>query len=146
MVGLFINQGPVVQVRDKDGKSIALNDRRSGAIYDGPLAVMANEFSASASERFAAAIRDYKRGIIIGSTSTYGKGTVQKTIPFGKPIDFSSGRTEYGAVKLTFQKDYRINGGSVQLRRCNSMILPDALEYYKLRERDNTSASPWDEY
>lgn len=146
MVGLFINQGPVVQVRDKDGKSSALNDRHSGAIYDGPLAVMVNEFSASASEIFAAAIQDYKRGIIIGSTSTYGKGTVQKTVPFGKPIDFTSGRTEYGAVKLTFQKYYRINGGSVQLKGVTpDVILPDALEFYKLRERDNASALPWDE-
>ncbi len=146
MVGLFIDQGPVVQVRDKDGKSSAINDKHAGAIYDGPLAVMVNEFSASASEIFAAAIQDYKRGIIIGSTSTYGKGTVQKTIPFGKPIDFSSGRTEYGAVKLTFQKYYRINGGSVQLKGVTpDVILPDALEYYKLREKDNASALPWDE-
>lgn len=146
MVGLFINQGPVVQVRDKDGKSSALNDRQAGAIYDGPLAVMVNEFSASASEIFAAAIQDYKRGIIIGSTSTYGKGTVQKTIPFGKPIDFTSGRTEYGAVKLTFQKYYRINGGSVQLKGVTpDVILPDAYEFYKLREKDNAAALPWDE-
>ncbi len=146
MVGLFINQGPVVQVRDKDGKSSAINDRHPGAIYDGPLAVMVNEFSASASEIFAAAIQDYKRGIIIGSTSTYGKGTVQKTIPFGKPIDFTSGRTEYGAVKLTFQKYYRINGGSVQLKGVTpDVIIPDALEFYKLREKDNAAALPWDE-
>lgn len=146
MVGLFINQGPVVQVRDKDGKSSALNDRQSGAIYDGPLAVMVNEFSASASEIFAAAIQDYKRGIIIGSSSTYGKGTVQKTIPFGKPIDLTSGRTEYGAVKLTFQKYYRINGGSVQLKGVTpDVIIPDGLEFYKLREKDNAAALPWDE-
>ncbi len=146
MVGLFINQGPVVQVRDKDGKSSTLNDRQPGAIYDGPLAVMVNELSASASEIFAAAIQDYKRGVIIGSTSTYGKGTVQKTIPFGKPIDFTSGRTEYGAVKLTFQKYYRINGGSVQLKGVTpDVILPDAYEFYKLREKDNASALPWDE-
>lgn len=146
MVGLFINQGPVVQVRDKDGKSSALNDRQFGAIYDGPLAVMVNEFSASASEIFAAAIQDYKRGIIIGSSSTYGKGTVQKTIPFGKPIDLTSGRTEYGAVKLTFQKYYRINGGSVQLKGVTpDVIIPDGLEFYKLREKDNTAALPWDE-
>ena len=116
MVGLFINQGPVVQVRDKEGKSSSLNDKQAGTVYDGPLVVMVNELSASASEIFVAAIQDYKRGIIIGSTSTYGKGTVQKTVPFGKPIDFTSGRTEYGAVKLTFQKYYRINGGSVQLK------------------------------
>lgn len=146
MVGLFINQGPVVQVRDKEGKSSALNDKNAGAIYDGPLAVMVNELSASASEIFAAAIQDYKRGIIIGSSSTYGKGTVQKTVPFGKPIDFSSGRTEYGAVKLTFQKYYRINGGSVQLKGVTpDVVLPDAYEFYKIREKDNTAALPWDE-
>lgn len=146
MVGLFINQGPVVQVRDKEGKSSALNDKNAGAIYDGPLAVMVNELSASASEIFAAAIQDYKRGIIIGSSSTYGKGTVQKTVPFGKPIDFSSGRTEYGAVKLTFQKYYRINGGSVQLKGVTpDVVLPDAYEFYKIREKDNTASLPWDE-
>lgn len=146
MVGLFINQGPVVQVRDKEGKSSALNDKKAGAIYDGPLAVMVNELSASASEIFAAAIQDYKRGIIIGSSSTYGKGTVQKTVPFGKPIDFSSGRTEYGAVKLTFQKYYRINGGSVQLKGVTpDVVLPDAYEFYKIREKDNTASLPWDE-
>jgi carboxyl-terminal processing protease len=146
MVGLFINQGPVVQVRDKEGKSSALNDKNAGAIYDGPLAVMVNELSASASEIFAAAIQDYKRGIIIGSSSTYGKGTVQKTVPFGKPIDFSSGRTEYGAVKLTFQKYYRINGGSVQLKGVTpDVVLPDAYEFYKIREKDNPASLPWDE-
>ena len=146
MVGLFINQGPVVQVRDKEGKSSALNDKKAGAIYDGPLAVMVNELSASASEIFAAAIQDYKRGIIIGSSSTYGKGTVQKTVPFGKPIDFSSGRTEYGAVKLTFQKYYRINGGSVQLKGVTpDVVLPDAYEFYKIREKDNPASLPWDE-
>ncbi len=146
MVGLFINQGPVVQVRDKEGKSSTLNDKNAGAIYDGPLAVMVNELSASASEIFAAAIQDYKRGIIIGSTSTFGKGTVQKTVPFGKPIDYTSGRTEYGAVKLTFQKYYRINGGSVQIKGVTpDVVLPDAYEFYKIREKDNPASLPWDE-
>ncbi len=78
--------------------------------------------------------------------STYGKGTVQKTVPFGKPIDFSSGRTEYGAVKLTFQKYYRINGGSVQLKGVTpDVVLPDAYEFYKIREKDNAASLPWDE-
>jgi len=146
MVGLFINQGPVVQVRDKEGKSSSLNDKQAGTLYDGPLVVMVNELSASASEIFVAAIQDYKRGIVIGSTSTYGKGTVQKTVPFGKPIDFTSGRTEYGAVKLTFQKYYRINGGSVQLKGVTpDVILPDAYEFYKIREKDNPASLPYDE-
>jgi carboxyl-terminal processing protease len=146
MVGLFINQGPVVQVRDKDGRSSVLSDNNKSVLYDGPLAVMVNEFSASASEIFAAAIQDYKRGIVIGSSSTYGKGTVQRNVPFGKPIDYSSGRTEFGAVKLTFQKFYRVNGGSTQLKGVTpDVILPDNYEYLKVREKDNPIALPWDE-
>ena len=146
MVGLFIDQGPVVQVRDKDGKSSVLSDNNKTVLYNGPLAVMVNEFSASASEIFAAAIQDYKRGIIIGSTSTYGKGTVQRNVPFGKPVDMYSGRTELGAVKLTFQKFYRINGGSTQLKGvAPDVVLPDSYEYLKIREKDNPIALPWDE-
>ena len=144
MVGLFINQGPVVQVRDREGKSNILSDRQSGALYDGPLAVMVNEFSASASEIFAGAIQDYKRGVIIGSTSTYGKGTVQKSVPFGNPIDQFSGRTDMGAVKLTFQMFYRINGASTQLKGVESdIVLPDSYEYLKIREKDNETALPF---
>lgn len=144
MVGLFINQGPVVQVRDREGKSTVLSDRQSGTLYDGPLAVMVNEFSASASEIFAGAIQDYKRGVIIGSTSTYGKGTVQRSVPFGNPIDQFSGRTDMGAVKLTFQMFYRVNGASTQLRGVESdIVLPDSYEYLKLREKDNESALPF---
>lgn len=147
MVGLFIKTGPVVQVKDKDGKIQVLSDNNPSVLYDGPLAVMVNGFSASASEIFAAAIQDYKRGIIIGTnTSTYGKGTVQRAIPLGKPLDFSTGRTEFGAIKLTFQKFYRINGGSTQLKGVQpDVLIPDAYEYYKFREKDNNSALPWDE-
>lgn len=145
MVGLFINQGPVVQVRDRDGKSTVLSDRQSGTIYDGPLAVLVNELSASASEIFAGAIQDYKRGVIIGSTSTYGKGTVQRPVPFGTPIDPASGRTDLGAVKLTFQMFYRINGGSTQLKGIEpDIVLPDSYEYLKIREKDNPYSLPWD--
>lgn len=147
MVGLFIKSGPVVQVRDKEGKSSVLSDNDPSVLYDGPLAVMVNGFSASASEIFAAAIQDYKRGVIIGSnSSTYGKGTVQRNVPLGKPIDLASGRTEYGAVKLTFQKFYRINGGSTQLKGVTPDIyMPDSYEFLKFREKDNASALPWDE-
>jgi len=144
MVGLFINQGPVVQVRDREGKSTVLSDRQAGTLYDGPLAVMVNEFSASSSEIFAGAIQDYKRGVIIGSTSTYGKGTVQRSVPFGNPIDQFSGRTDMGAVKLTFQMFYRVNGASTQLRGVESdIVLPDSYEYLKLREKDNESSLPF---
>ena len=146
MVGLFIKDGPVVQVRDKEGKSSVLSDKNSDILYDGPLAVMVNEGSASASEIFAAAIQDYKRGIIIGSTSTYGKGTVQKNMPLGKRFDFFSDHSEFGAIKLTFQKFYRINGGSTQLKGVTpDIILPDSYDYLKIREKDNPSALPWDE-
>ncbi|MFZ9303327.1 MAG: S41 family peptidase, partial [Sediminibacterium sp.] len=107
MVGLFIDKGPVVQIRDKGGRSQVLYDETPGTLYDGPLVVMVNEFSASASEIFAAAIQDYKRGIIVGSSSSYGKGTVQRNVSFGKPLDSLGIQTEYGAVKLTIQKFYR---------------------------------------
>ena len=146
MVGLFINKGPVVQVRDKQGRVQVLNDETPGSIYDGPLVVMVNEFSASASEIFAAAIQDYKRGIIVGSTSTYGKGTVQRNIQFGKPLDSMGIQTEYGTVKLTFQKFYRINGSSTQRKGVMSdIVLPDEYELLKFREKDNPSALSWDQ-
>jgi carboxyl-terminal processing protease len=148
MVGLFIKSGPVVQVKERGGK-VDANTWRDGdesVLYDGPLAVMVNEFSASASEIFAGAIQDYKRGIIIGSTSTYGKGTVQRQIPLGKPNDAYSTRTDLGAMTLTFQKFYRVNGGSTQLKGIvPDVVLPDPYEYYKAREKDNPDALPYDE-
>jgi carboxyl-terminal processing protease len=134
-------------VKEKGGKvdSRTWRDNDESVLYNGPLTVMVNELSASASEIFAAAIQDYKRGIVIGSTSTYGKGTVQRPIPFGKPIDLYSGRTEYGAVTLTFQKFYRVNGGSTQLNGVvPDVIIPDTYEYLKIREKDNPNSLPWD--
>ena len=145
MVGLFIKQGPVVQVKDRNGKPAILSDNDTSVLYDGPLAVMVNEFSASASEIFAAAIQDYKRGIIVGS-DTYGKGTVQRTLPLGKPLDIFSGQTEYGTLKLTFEKFYRIDGGSTQLKGVTpDVALPDPYDYLKLREKDQPSALAWDQ-
>ncbi len=148
MVGLFIKNGPIVQVKERSGKvdQSTWRDNDESVLYDGPLAVMVNEFSASASEIFAGAIQDYKRGIIIGSTSTYGKGTVQRQIPFGNRNDLYSGRTDLGAMTLTFQKFYRVNGGSTQLKGIvPDVVLPDLYEYYKMREKDNISALPYDE-
>jgi carboxyl-terminal processing protease len=146
MAGLFIDKGPVVQIRNKEGRSQTLYDETPGILYDGPLVVMANEFSASASEIFAGAIQDYKRGIVIGSSSTYGKGTVQRNVSFGKPLDSLGIQTEYGAVKLTFQKFYRITGSSTQKKGVvPDVILPDEWEYLKYREKDNESALSWDE-
>ncbi len=146
MVGLFIDQGPVVQVKDRDGKPQILSDHDKSVLYDGPLAVMVNEFSASASEIFAAAIQDYKRGVIIGSTSTYGKGTVQRNIALDKSQGYADGSSPLGTVKLTLEKFYRISGGSTQLRGVASdVILPDAYEHSKYREKDQPDALPWDE-
>jgi carboxyl-terminal processing protease len=149
MVGFFIEEGPIVQVKDRDGNPNVLRDRDRTVLYDGPLAVMVNEFSASASEIFAAAIQDYKRGIIIGSSSTFGKGTVQRNIGLegGNEGPFTaSSSSELGTVKLTLQKFYRVNGGSTQLKGVvPDIIIPDQYEYLKYREKDNPEALPWDE-
>ena len=145
MAGLFIDEGPIVQVKDRENKPTVLKDKDKNVLYTGPLAVMVNEFSASASEIFAAAIQDYNRGIIIGSTSTYGKGTVQRNIGLDEN-GFSMSNSELGTVKLTLQKFYRINGGSTQLKGVYSdIVLPDNLEYLKVREKDDPDALPWDE-
>ena len=146
MAGLFIDEGPIVQVKDRDNAASVLKDKDRNVLYTGPLAVMVNEFSASASEIFAAAIQDYGRGVIIGSTSTYGKGTVQRNIGLDPVSGFSTSNSELGTVKLTLQKFYRINGGSTQLKGVYSdIVLPDNLEYLKVREKDNADALPWDE-
>lgn len=146
MAGLFIQDGPIVQVKDRENNPSVLKDKDRSVLYSGPLAVMVNEFSASASEIFAAAIQDYGRGVIIGSTSTYGKGTVQRNIGLDPQTGFSMSNSELGTVKLTLQKFYRINGGSTQLKGVTSdIVLPDALELRKVREKDDPDALPWDE-
>ena len=146
MAGLFIDEGPVVQVKDRENKPTVLKDKDRSVLYTGPLAVMVNEFSASASEIFGAAIQDYGRGVVIGSTSTYGKGTVQRNIGLDRETGFSMSNSDLGTVKLTLQKFYRINGGSTQLKGVYSdIVLPDQLEYLKVREKDDVDALPWDE-
>ena len=146
MVGLFIEEGPIVQVRDRDGKPQVYRDRDKTVLYDGPLGVMVNEFSASASEIFAAAIQDYNRGVIIGSTTTYGKGTVQRNIGLDKITGMLDPNSDLGTIKLTLQKFYRISGGSTQLKGVSSdVIMPDVLEYSKVREKNDPDALPWDE-
>ena len=145
MAGLFIDEGPIVQVKDREGKPTVMRDKDGSVLYDGPLAVMVNEFSASASEIFAAAIQDYGRGVVIGSTSTYGKGTVQRSIGLD-PENFMNQNSDLGSVKLTLQKFYRVNGGSTQLKGVvPDVVLPDQYEYLRFREKDNTNALPWDE-
>lgn len=147
MVGFFIPEGPIVQVKDRDGNPTILRDRDKGVLYDGPLTVMVNEFSASASEIFAAAIQDYGRGVVIGSTSTFGKGTVQRNIGLESNASvFNKDLSELGTIKLTLQKFYRINGGSTQLKGVTpNIVLPDQYESLKYREKDDSAALPWDE-
>ncbi len=145
MVGLFIKTGPIVQIKDKFGRSYQMSDNDASVLYDGPLAVMVNERSASASEIFASAIQDYKRGVIIGSSSTYGKGTVQRAFPIGDK-ESRSGAGELGSIHLTIQKYYRINGGATQLKGVEpDIVLTGLYEAYKIREKDAQAALPWDE-
>lgn len=146
MAGLFIDEGPIVQVRSRgEAKHAVLRDRDRSVLYDGPLVVMVNGFSASASEIFAAAIQDYKRGVIIGA-STYGKGTVQRNIGLGPQLNFLSSNSDLGTVKLTLQKFYRINGGSTQLKGVYpDIVIPHIYEHLKFREKDNPDALPWEE-
>ncbi len=150
MAGLFIKEGPICQVKGRDEKANILKDRDRNLQYDGPLAVMVDGTSASASEIFAAAIQDYKRGLIIGASSTYGKGTVQRNISLNPDNDLGIGSSksndDMGSVKLTLQKFYRINGGATQLRGVvPDIVLPDRYDYLKFREKDNPSALKWDE-
>lgn len=144
IAGLFIEQGPIVQIKSAAGKKEVLYDRDAKVQWDGPLVVMINEFSASASEILAAAIQDYKRGVVIGSKQSYGKGTVQNVIDLNQ---FVRGSTygDLGALKTTTQKFYRINGGSTQLEGVKSDIaIPDKYAYLKMGERDIENAMPWD--
>ncbi|WP_291914031.1 carboxy terminal-processing peptidase [Chitinophaga sp. CB10] len=143
MAGLFIPEGPVVQVRSRGGDAIVLRDRDKSVQYDGPLAIMVNEYSASASEILAAAMQDYKRAVIIGSQQTFGKGTVQRLFSLDDFYPVKDGQS-LGALKLTQQKFYRANGGSTQLKGVSSdIVLPDP--YYEVSERKDSDALAWDE-
>lgn len=144
IAGLFIEQGPIVQIKSTGRKKEVLYDRDKKIEWDGPLVIMVNSFSASASEILAAAIQDYKRGIIIGSKQTYGKGTVQNVIDLNQFVR-SSDKGDLGALKTTTQKFYRINGGSTQLEGVSSdVVMPDRYAYLKMGERDVENAMSWD--
>ncbi|MEQ8216832.1 MAG: carboxy terminal-processing peptidase [Arenibacter sp.] len=144
MAGLFIKDGPIVQVRSTDKKPEVYNDKDERIQWDGPLVILVNELSASASEILAAAIQDYKRGVVIGSKQTFGKGTVQNVIPL-ENIVRGNEHGDLGAIKLTTQKFYRINGGSTQLEGVKSdVVVPDRYSYIDLGERDQENPLTWD--
>ncbi len=143
IAGLFIKKGPVVQVASTGNKEI-LEDKDSDILWDGPLVILVNELSASASEILAAAMQDYKRAIIIGSAQTYGKGTVQNVIDLNQWLR-KNDLGDMGALKITSQKFYRVNGGSTQLEGVKSdVIMPDRYSYIDIGERDYTNPLPYD--
>jgi len=161
LTGLFIDKGPVVQVRDIDNRVEIQSDRNAGLAWDGPLGVIINRFSASASEIFAGAIQDYGRGIILGSQS-YGKGTVQSAVDMGrfisktdqlllkavgeKDADTPSGAPEFGQINITLAKFYRVNGSSTQHKGVSADVdFPTQYSAESYGESSEPSALPWDQ-
>lgn len=144
MAGLFIKSGPIVQVRSKDNQKEVHDDIDDRIQWDGPLVILVNELSASASEILAAAMQDYKRAVVIGSKQTFGKGTVQNVIPLDRIVS-SNEHGDLGAIKLTTQKFYRVNGGSTQLEGVKSdVVVPDRYSYIDIGERDQQNPLAWD--
>jgi carboxyl-terminal processing protease len=143
--GLFIDKGPIVQVRSTGDDKEVLEDKERGIEWDGPLVILVNELSASASEILAAAMQDYKRAIVIGSKQTYGKGTVQNIVDLNRMIR-SNTNGDMGAFKFTTQKYYRINGGSTQLEGVKSdVVVPGRFSYIEMGEREQDNPLEWDE-
>jgi carboxyl-terminal processing protease len=145
MAGLFIKEGPVVQVRSTGAPKEVLKDKDKSIVWDGPLVILVNELSASASEIMAAAMQDYKRAIVIGSKQTYGKGTVQNVYNLNKLVR-NNGNGDLGALAFTTQKYYRINGGSVQLEGVKSDVqVPGRFSFIELGEKEKENPLPYDE-
>ena len=145
MAGMFIKNGPVVQVKYFDKEKQVLSDRDRSVLWTGPLVILVNEGSASASEILAAAMQDYKRAIIIGGNQTWGKGTVQNVFPLNRMVRGNT-NGDLGALRYTTQKYYRINGGSVQLEGVKSDInVPYRYKYLDFGEKDSENPLEWDE-
>jgi len=143
--GLFIDRGPVVQIKEQDGAIKSRDDEEDGLVYTGPLVVMCNRLSASASEIFAGVIKDYKRGLIIGDTTTHGKGTVQNVMPVTKQLFRLGGGPNRGALKLTINQFYRVNGDSTQNRGVESdVVLPSVIDHMDLGESFMDNALAFD--
>jgi len=147
LTGLFIKKGPVVQAKDANGNVTVSRDKNSDIVWSGPMVVMINRLSASASEIFAAALQDYGRAVIVGDSSTFGKGTVQTMLEIGRFIPFlGSEGGEAGALKLTIQKFYRVAGGSTQLRGVIPDVkIPSTYDNPEIGEASLTEPMPYDE-
>lgn len=140
--GLFIDKGPVVQVKYRNENPMIKDDTQGGTLWNGSLVILVNELSASASEIFAAAMQDYKRAVVIGSKQTYGKGTVQNFVELNQ---YAGTTEDLGSLKLTIQKFYRINGGSTQLNGVSSdVVIPTRYSYMEIGERDEKNPMAWD--
>jgi carboxyl-terminal processing protease len=146
MTGLFFPDGPVVQVKNKQSKVRVLNDEDSGVTYDGPLVVLVNTISASASEILAAALQDYNRAVIVGGSHSYGKGTVQAMVNLDNLFNQRlPGQLSFGALTITIQKFYRIDGTSIQLKGVKpDIILPDRYDYLEIGEKHLENSLNWD--
>jgi len=144
MTGLFIEKGPIVQVKSTGNRKKILSDKDPSIVWDGPLVVLVNQMSASASEILAAALQDYGRAIIIGSTQSFGKGTVQNIIDLNRFL--SNSQFDLGALKITTDKFYRINGGSVQIDGVKSdIIIPNTYSFLEIGENDEKNPLSWDQ-
>lgn len=142
IAGLFIGKAPIVQVRRSDGKKEILSSSIDSPLWRGPLTVLVDETSASASEILAGALQNYKRALIIGAPQTYGKGTVQTLYPLDK---FMSSENNMGALKFTISKFYRVDGSSTQLKGVQSdLIIPGRISYTKFGEKDQENPLEWD--
>lgn len=147
MSGLFIEEGPIVQVKGRESKPYLHSDKDKSVLYDGPLVIMVNQYSASASEIIAAAMQDYGRAIIVGSNSTFGKGTVQRFYDLDRAV---SGKYDHlkplGNIKMTTQKFYRVNGGSTQLKGVvPDIVFPDIYHYIETGEKEYDNPLEWSE-
>jgi carboxyl-terminal processing protease len=147
IAGMFIPKGPIVQVKSRGQNADVLEDKDPAVLYDGPLAIMVNNISASASEILAAAMQDYKRGVVIGGEQTFGKGTVQRVFNMDDYLSYKDNAFKpIGSLKLTTQKFYRVNGGATQLKGVSSdIVLADRYEKLYRGEREEEYPMIWDE-
>ena len=144
MTGLFIEQGPVVQVKSFGDRKQVVYDKDPSISWEGPMVVLVNQMSASASEILAAALQDYNRAVIVGSTQSFGKGTVQNVIDLNRFL--SNSQFDLGALKITTDKFYRINGGSVQVEGVKSDItIPNRFSFISIGENDEKNPLKWDQ-